>query len=153
MGRFADVAKAEVLTKLPWFKPGAYVVRVLNCKDVASKDKNTDFYIVELEVLRSSNPDIVVGGKYAWTQDRHKKYVGGPAVREFVAACLDVDPNDERLNDEELLEATVGGADGEGPQPFAGKVLSLICENIKTKKNTDFTKHIFQPYKEQAQDG
>lgn len=145
MGRFADVANAQVLTKLPWYKPGSYIVRVLNCKNIVSQDKNTEYYIVETEVLASTNPEINVGGKYSWTQDRKKKYVGAAAVRAFIAACLGIDANDPNIN-EDVIEASVGGEDGEGPQPLAGKILALSCDDILTKAKTHFTRHTWQHY-------
>ncbi len=150
MGRFADVANAQVLTKLPWFEPGgSFVVRILACKYITSQDKNTDYYIAEMEVLDSSLPSIPVGSKRSWTQDAKKKYVGPAAVRAFIAACMGIDANDPNIT-EEVIGATVGGETGDGPQPFAGKVLFLTTNNILTKAKSNFTKHNWQSYTEAA---
>ena len=77
-------------------------------------------------------------------------------VKGFVAACLGIDPEDPRLSGEEGDQATaaiagfydakgVWKADGSGEQPCAGKELMLVCQNTKTKANTDFTLHLWSP--------
>ncbi len=169
MGRFSDVAEAKPLTKLPWFPTGfSGALRILQCKCITGKTKQntqTEFYIVEVEVVTSNLPDVPPGAHRSWTQDRKKAFVGAESVKLFIGAVMGIDANDPQIT-EEVIGASVGDYDvvggalvevtklvppkkwGEGFQPFAGKLVDLVTATIKTKANTDFTKHTWVHHNE-----
>jgi hypothetical protein len=159
MGRFSDVADAKPMTKLPHMQLGTFRTRIIHVKDVDGMRKDntpTTYWIVEFEILESSNPEIKVGQRYGWVHDRKRAFVGPKAVKSFVAACLGIEAEDERLTGDEGDKATAAIAgyynedetpnnDGSGAQPMAGRELMLVCQNTLTKAKTNFTVHLWAP--------
>lgn len=141
MGRFSGIASAKAQTRYPYFPPDVRLrLRILECKYQPSSNKNTNFCIVEFEVLESSNTDAVpVGAKHVWIQDACKPHVGERAVKEFIAAAIDADPNAPELASEEVYEEVFD------KQALAGKEIRCVTDTIITRAKTNFTRHIFGP--------
>jgi hypothetical protein len=165
MSLFSGIKEVSISKSGQYFKPGNYKVRI---KAVKTQDSQVGpakkFFIVETEVLKSSNPDIAVGSERSQIIDM-SNVMALPNVKYFVAAASGVDPNSEGINGEvegywkkKLAEDGVlkPGEDVSFDQicelvvsainPLGGIELDLECMNITTKgEGKEFTKHLWQP--------
>lgn len=162
MGHFSKIKGTKVTPSGQWFKPGNYTVKIKACKVVESSQDNRAFFIVETEVLESTNPDITPGMDRSQAIDL-TKVMGMPNVKGFVAAASGVDPYTEGLDEqveaewarrlaeqgvtekidyEQICELIISELN-----PLRGQVMQLECVNITKKKDGgDFTKHNWQPF-------
>jgi hypothetical protein len=158
MGMFDGIEDATVSKSGQYFKPGNFLVEL---KAVKQQDSATapgkQFFIIETQVLESSNPDIPVGNERSQVITMGQT-MSLPNVKAFMAAVSGVDPNADDVNAQveaywmpklggqhtsfdKICELVVGPAN-----PLAGLKLRLVCEEIQTKGTKQpFTKHLWQP--------
>ena len=136
--RVEKVSEADIFQRKPYFQEGNYKVRVLTVHARDGRNGNS-FFVVEAEVLESSNADIMIGGTYAWVQKMNND-AGPGAVKMFIAALVDVDPKSPEFDDinAEFCELIVSDE-----QPKAGKEMGLQChmKMIGDNKDKPFTVH------------
>jgi len=134
-----DEAKAAG-DKLPNMLPGTFKVRIDRIKDFEGFQGDL-FYIIEFEVLESSNEDIEVGKFYSQVI-KYNQTMGPINVKRFVMAASGLDPNDSE--NEEAIGAEEVEESLSDEQPFSGLVMDLQCDNITTQKNKPFTKYTWE---------
>lgn len=112
--------------------PGKFKVEIKECKVIKSTQKGTDMFVVGLKILESNNPKNPAGQLASWVVNMGQLSALGN-VRGFLAAATGEDI-------ENIDEDTADGLVGEG-SPLIGGELWVTTDMIKTKKQTDFTKH------------
>ena len=150
MGRFSGLGAIKSNTGGFYFQPGEYTVQILGVK-MAKSRKGTDCFIIETEVLESTNPERPKGCQpsqvIALKSDILQTALSN--VKQFAGAALGIDDPDSYVPDggqdpddfwEEALEFLVSDE-----QPAKGAMLGLSCVNIQTKAGNDFTKHFWKP--------
>lgn len=143
MGRFSTTAKAEARKTRRYFVPGNFKVRV---QEIEAYDADGTLCVaVKTEVLESSVDEIQVGEsrQVSWPVSK-KKHPGAQFFKQFIAACMGIDLDDDSTTDEEweqTCELVVSAK-----QPLAGKelyadVVPVIKEGVplKTKTGAVFT--------------
>ena len=147
MGIWDRLKTAEVFEKGQYLPPGGkYLVEI---KKVLEKDTRSSgkAFIVELEIVESNHPDVKVGSKYSWFQSMRDLDVAMPAIKEWLAAVSGINPRDRvRVKNEldgkivAVIEAAIEDNVLEGERVW--------CETFskKTKKNLDFTCHVWSPH-------
>lgn len=156
MGMFDGIEDAQVSKSGQYFKPGSYRVKIKAVKgQESSATPGKHFFIVETEVLESSNPDIPVGNERSQVITMGEQ-MALPNVKMFMAAVSGVDPNSDTINEEveaywepklgqhmsfkDICELVTSSAN-----PLEGLELALVCEEITTKgTGKPFTKHLWQ---------
>lgn len=137
MGRFGGVEKAQPSEGGVWVIPGVYDVEVLKCKAGTSRKKQ-DFFVAELEVISSNNPERPVGSRMSWMATLKEDTPALGDVRAFIATAEKTPLKDVT---EEVCDYVVGEAN-----PLKGKRLHLVATNIKTRSGGDFTKAQWDAY-------
>ncbi len=133
----------------PKLEYGRHVLRI---KEIILKDlfQGGQSYIVQFEVLESSNQSCTVGETRSWQQNmtKHPKWAKR-AVAEFVAAVYGVElPKEKGRYDAELKPKIVAITDASyGPQQtFAGQVIrATVSFESDDGINEGFPKTIFYP--------
>lgn len=146
MSLWAGLSTAQVFENGVYFGPGIFDVEIVRC---LSKDtqKSGLAFIVETEVLTSTNPEHPAGAKRTWFQSMKNKNVGFGAVAGFLLHAFALENNAARKTDffpflePFMLRVT-------GPENvLSGCYLHLQCSMIKTKeKGNDFTRHDWSPF-------
>jgi len=145
---FSGLSQAKISESGVYLPPnGRFKVKILKCQLIHPRDGSAAF-VVDLEVLESSIPDIKVGETRNWYQKNNDSFLG--AVLEFMAAAFGFNANDPahkaaietqlKPQAEQYAEATVGPA-----QMLAGKILRVETQKRDTRSGGDFTKHIWMP--------
>lgn len=138
-----DDAKAAG-DKLPNMLPGTFRVRIDKVKDFEGYQGDL-FYIIEFEILESSNEKIEVGKFYSQVI-KYNQPMGPINVKRFVMAASGLDPNDpdneDAIGSEEVEESL------SDDQPFCGLEMGLQCDNITTREGKPFTKHTWEAVEE-----
>lgn len=130
MGIFSGIENVVASGKTPYVEPGMYKVRVEACKNVDGHRGN--FFIVEMEVLESSNPERMPGSIMSWSVKLDKAYLATALgdVKAFVQAAT----MDASVSEDDILEAC-------SPEnPLKGSILRINAFNTKTKAGKDYTK-------------
>ena len=151
-GKFKGITDAKVFKGGQYFKEGLYKVKILAVKWVESARDKSEYFVIETEVLESSNPEIAVGSERSQVID-YGQTMGLPNIKAFVAAASGIDPYaSDNLNDEVVdfwSKLTGQHIDFEDivemlikENPLEGEVMDLECTEIITKeKKQPFTKH------------
>jgi len=124
-------------------KPGRYLVEVTKVKEGKMRPpKNTDFVVVEMKVLESSDlKEHPLKSTMTWMATADKDaFVSN--MKHFVAACLNIDEGEV---DRKMLK----NASSE-ENPLMGVCLQVNAILVKTKADKDFTKVMFSFVSEQA---
>ena len=150
MSIFAGLKTAEVFQQGNYFDVGIYDVRVTRCL-VKQTLRSGMGFIVELEILSSTNPKHPPGSSASWFQGMSKNPATAlSAVKEFVIALQGLDPKKDvdriKVEIDPSIEQWTEAAIGQ-QNIFAGKVVHLECFIKKTReKQTDFTVHRWSPF-------
>ncbi len=140
---------------------GLFEVKILSTirkmgfnKTFTVRDK--ELFIVEFEILKSTNDNHKPGSTSSWTC-KDPSEGGSGDIKCFALAASGTDPRSVKETDDEaqnlaslLAFAAMGEAEAfkrlELPEDFfVGQVVKLETKTVKTKANTDFTKHIWSP--------
>ena len=131
-----DVEGAEASSGGVYVDPGAYIVDLDLCKRGISR-KGKKYFLIELDIIESSNPDRPVGTRMTW-QVNIPELVGGkyenPAlgnVKKFVATVMKSAISE--VNGK-VLDLVTSPA-----QPLRGKRMRISATNITLKSGGDFT--------------
>jgi hypothetical protein len=143
MGLFSEIAKAQVNLGGNYLKPpGKYLLYIEACKTPSNR-KNKDYYVVEFSILQCNNPACPAGMRASWTANLSDHDAALGNVKGFLAAALGV--TFEQI-DESGAEASVSAEN-----PLRGRLIYADVTNVKTKANTDFSKHIWTPVPDELQ--
>ena len=154
MGLFTGINDAEVTAGGRYFAPGNYRVKIKGVKVIESRRSKKDLFIIECEVLESTN-DKYKPGSTASQVIVMNEIMSLPNVKGFMCAASGVDPEDDDANDKvgkqwtELTGKKMSFEDAceyaiSPDQPLAGTELELECVEIITKgKGQPFTKHVW----------
>lgn len=138
MGVFGKIKDAKPSQGGVYILPGVYKVQVQACKAGQARD-GRDFFVAELLVLESDNPDRPVGCSMSWMQMVDKRYeetaLGN--IKTFISVLTQT-PSHEV--DEAGVELIVSAAN-----PCAGMMIKASAVNITTKKGDPFTKVTWLP--------
>jgi len=118
-----------------YFLPGNYLVEIDTVKVITSR-KDEDLFIVVAEVKDSDNDQRKPGCKPSWVVNMKQDPAPGN-IKSFLAAIYGIDTED--LNGEGWESLYDDSVDEDNP--LCGCKVNLNAANIKTKKDTDFTKH------------
>ena len=150
-------------TKLVYDSPANYRLKIKRCLwKSARAPKRGEYYIVEGEVVKSSNPRVQVGSVRTWMQAMDND-VGQTSATDFMCAALGFDRRDAT----DLVEIKKFDAAGKLPEMLASTLedpTDPACENslkelfvdvevkeITTKvKQQPFNLHTFYPVKPAA---
>jgi hypothetical protein len=139
MGIFSKIGKVGAARpKGQFFTKGRYDVSVVSVRHVESKVGSDQFFVVDFDIQESTNPDLPAGTAATWMTKLNGKYpdMALADIKAFVMAATNAD-------EEDVDEATIEEAlEGDGTA-LAGMALRIVVDNVKTKANTDFSKHNF----------
>lgn len=142
MGMFRGMNDADPAgTRNPYFLEGKYVVRIVSCATIASR-LNVPFFIVESEIMESTNEELPVGVTVS-TLYNLQKDMGLPNVKRFIGVANGLtDPEEikEQVT-EEVAELTVSEE-----QPLTGVILRVNARKHVTKKGDEIVVVDWMPY-------
>jgi len=130
MGMFATIKEAKVSQGSVYLKPGVYKTKINACKSGKTR-AGIGFFVVELEAIESSNPDLPPGSACSWMVTLDKEPALGN-IKSFLSIATDTP---EEQIDEAGVELVCSAAN-----PLKGTLLKCSAINIKTKAGKDFTK-------------
>lgn len=143
MGYFNNIDKAKVSLGGAYLKPDAtYLCSVAAVKMVRSR-RGKDLYTVELEVLKSTHPEVRPGAKATWQANLSDHDAALGNVKLFLAATV---PCGFEEADEGVADMSITPEN-----PLRGRLITVRTVNQKTLKGSDFTKHIFEEVAETDQ--
>lgn len=136
MGLFSKIKEAKSNGGGVYFLPGTYTLECNALKTGKTREGDRPFFVAEFTILASSNPDRPVGTSVSFMVmlDKFIETALGN-VKGCVAALFNIP-------EEEVDEAGVETAVGD-QNPAKGLKVKASATNIKTKKQTDFTKVVF----------
>lgn len=150
---YEGVGDAKVSKRGNYMKPGKYLVKIQSVKEVKGQKAGEKFFIVEMKVLESNNPEIAVGAEKAWVV-KMENVMALPNIKAFVAAASGVDPFVENAKD--LVEAFWTKMHPAGEQMTFSRIVSemvvqanalegvdmgLECVTTTTQEGNPFTVH------------
>ena len=137
MGRFSGVNKARQSGGGNWWKKGKYRTRITKVE--FRNGHKGESYIIEGEVLASSNPEILVGETRSQVIKMDKESALGN-IGSFMGVCAAVMTGENLANPDlnEVTEADVEASHGED-QPLVGLELEIDAYDIETKAGNPFT--------------
>lgn len=148
---WSGLKDAQTFDRGTYLNPGDYTLKIVNCLTKQTQ-KSGEGFIVEFEVLETSDPvHHAVGSKATWFQGLKNVQVSLGAIKEFLAAVfgypLNQAPYKARFEAEmgPQLEA-IAAAASDGRNYLAGQIVKVKTEQVKTQKQTDFTRHTWSPY-------
>jgi hypothetical protein len=149
---YDGVGDAKVTKRGSYMKPGKYLVKILAVKEVKGQ-RGGEFFIVEMKVLESNNPEISVGSEKAWVV-KMDNLMALPNIKGFVSAASGVDPLVDNAKD--LVEAFWTKIHPAGEHMSFSRIVSemvvqanalegvdmgLECVNTTTQEGNPFTVH------------
>lgn len=133
MGMFDGIETAQISGGGAYFKPGAYKAKIISCKAIRDR-KGVGTFVVESELLESSEPTLPVGSVCSWVVKLDKEPALGN-IKAFVAAAMDADPKAVKAEN-------VDQVCSEG-NPLKDTILKVSATNITTKTGNPFTKVVW----------
>lgn len=150
MGLFTGVENAKMSEGGIYAQEGRYEVEVKTMKMITSR-KNENFMLVEFEVLSAKK----TGGEEPTGNGVTCGYMMNAGQDSFLGnAKAVVTAATAELSGEDFDAVKVTTADMDlavsSENPFSGVKLNLDVVKVKTKKGTDYSKHIWTPRKASA---
>jgi hypothetical protein len=127
---YGGISEAKYSEGGVYVLPGRYRFKVLGCKHITTRKKQEAF-VVELEVMESTNVERPVGSLCSWMVTLDKEPALGN-IKAFI--CVAVPCAEEQVN-EQAVHLIIG----EG-QPLKNRIVRAVATNITTKAGRDFTK-------------
>ena len=116
MGFFDKARDAKVSERGTYFEPGSFRVKVRNCKTFTDR-KSIDYFVVELEVMKSSNQEDPIGQVRTWMQKTTGVELAFANIKAFAAAASGIDLRAVPKHEEDAVGAEIV------------KILELSCED------------------------
>lgn len=157
---FKGLRDAKVFERGVFLSEGGYRLRVLKCL-LKHTRKSGDAYIVEFEVVKSSNEKHPVGSKATWFQKMTDPDVAFGALKLFMYAMLGFEyPKDKDLlvaeidpKLEELMAETCVEIDGRKVREHGtldGKLIDVTVALKDTTAGKKFSNHVWQTVRDAA---
>lgn len=134
-GMFDGIEGARVSEGGVYLKPGVFKARIMAVKALKDR-KGVGTFVVECELIESSNDDLPKGTIASWVVKLDKEPALGN-IKAFAAAATGVSAKEVTAKAIELIVS-------EG-NPLRDTVLKISAQNIKTKAGSDFTKVTWSP--------
>lgn len=144
MGKFSGIEDASISSGGVYFLAGKYIVKVKRCFTMRSRKKE-DLFIVECEIIESTNEDRPAGTSASWVVNFKQDAALGN-IKGFIGAANGLE-DEASINaevTEEVCEYVVSD-----DNPLAGTVLLLEATDVKTRAGNPFTKHAWAPFSEE----
>lgn len=151
--RWEGLSEAKGFKTGNYMKPGKYRVKINAVKWVRGQLK--EWFVVEMTILQSNNPEIPIHSERSWTVSMESSNVmRWPNIKMFIAAASGVDGTLD--NSTQLIEKTWTDLDGSGvswsldkimdelvvgQNALGGMEMDLECVEVTTKSGDPFTKH------------
>lgn len=138
MGIFAGIEEVKAKVQNRWVEPGNYTVEIAKVKQGRKKETDRPFFLAELSIVESDNPDFVDGDIMTWMTmlKEYKKYFLQD-ISNFISTTMACDPSEVT---EEVVEYVAGEE-----QPLVGKRLTLRAyRQVNPKSGKEFTEHDFR---------
>ena len=128
MSVFAGIAEVEVKKKNRYVEPGNYVAEIAVVKSGTKQQTNQPYFVAELEIIESDNPDFEPGDTMTWMTMVHqyRRYFL-EQVKGFVATAMNADPEEVT---EKVMEFVVGEE-----QPLVGIKLAVRSFQATNQKS------------------
>jgi hypothetical protein len=149
---FSGLGNAEVFQRGKFFQPdfdGIVIIRKTILKNTRAKGIA---FIVEFEVKTTNHDKHPVGSKGSWFQKLQDTTVAFPAIRAWAAACAGYETNQiAEINEDPALRSPIldelvnDAVSSPDDNDYCGVELRLVTTQVKTTKNTDFTRYDFSP--------
>ena len=147
---WSGLKDAQTFDRGTYLNPGDYTLKIVNCLTKQTQ-KSGEGFIVEFEVLESTNPLHAVGSKCTWFQGLKNVQVSLGAIKEFLAAVYGYPLNrpeykarfEAEMNPQ--LEA-IAAAASDGRNILAGQIVKVNTTMVTTQQNKPFTRHTWTPY-------
>mgnify|MGYP003138721504 CR=1 FL=1 len=138
MGMFAGVSEVAVRKKNRYLEEGNYTVEISAIKSGRSNQTEKPYFVAELDIIESDNPDFREGETVTWMTMLHQyKKCFLEDVKNFVSTVLNVDPDEVT---EEVCEFVSGEE-----QPLVGKRLYVSTRlSTNQKSGKTFTESDFR---------
>ena len=138
MGMFAGVSEVAVRKKNRYLEEGNYTVEISAIKSGRSNQTEKPYFVAELDIIESDNPDFREGETVTWMTMLHQyKKFFLEDVKNFVSTVLNVDPDEVT---EEVCEFVSGEE-----QPLVGKRLYVSTRlSTNQKSGKTFTESDFR---------
>ncbi len=127
---FGGIEKATFSEGGVYVLPGVYRVKLLACKHIRTRTQK-DAFVVEMEILESSNKERQPGSVMSWMVTMDKEPALGN-VKQFISVAVPCAM--DQVNEEGVLYIV-----GE-KNPLKGRVLRIAATEIQTKAGRPFTK-------------
>ncbi len=138
MGIFAGIEEVKAKVQNRWVEPGNYTVEIAKVKQGRKKETDRPFFLAELSIVESDNPEFVEGDIMTWMTmlKEYKKYFLQD-ISGFISTTMDCDASEVT---EEVVEYVASEE-----QPLVGKRLTLRAyRQVNTKSGKEFTEHDFR---------
>lgn len=159
MSRWEGLSESKVSKTGSYMQPGKYRVKINAVKWIKGQ-LGKEFFVVEMVVLQSNNPDIPVHSERSWVVSMEASNVmRWPNVKAFIAAASGVDGTLD--NATALIEEVWSKLDPEGRVLTLDQIMdefiigeanalrdlemNLECVQVTKKDGDPFTKHNWQP--------
>ena len=135
---FAGVSEVAVRKKNRYLEEGNYTVEISAIKSGRSNQTEKPYFVAELDIIESDNPDFREGETVTWMTMLHQyKKFFLEDVKNFVSTVLNVDPDEVT---EEVCEFVSGEE-----QPLVGKRLYVSTRlSTNQKSGKTFTESDFR---------
>lgn len=138
MGLFDKIKDAKSTQGGVYIAPGVYRLKVRCLKQGQARD-GRNFVVAEFETLESTNPERPVGGFQSWMVMLDKRYEE-TALGNIKGFLSILTSTPEHEVDGAGVEMAFSAAN-----PCEGLEIRASASNIKTKKDSDFTKVVWAP--------
>ena len=152
MGMFKGVNEAKVYDKGVYMEPGHNWVLKFE-KAIAKETRASgNAFIVEFSVIESTCSAAPPGAKRTWFQSMKDKDVAFGAIKEFMRALCNVNPDSKHEVEEfdngleEILELATEFEGDADQHPLVGCKIRCETRTVKTKKGEDFTLHAWSRF-------
>lgn len=135
MGIFDDIKDAKASMDSDYVRPGEYLFRIDGAKRDKSR-KGDEFACLEMTCVHVFDDNNGAGHRVGNTPThmlmaKHDSFLGN--IKAMISSIMDCDP--EEIGPEQAQTVFSGVS-----TPLKGLVVHVLATNIKTKKNTDFTR-------------
>lgn len=143
MSIWQNLPGATVYERGTFLVPGLYTLRVRNTLDKTTRKGRA--FIVEFEVVESSNSTHYPGQRVTWFQKLLDLNIAMGAIKEFCGAVFEKDlavEADRHAFDTQIAPSLAGIMEKATTEnSLAGAVIRCEVTQVKTKAGTDFSRH------------
>jgi hypothetical protein len=125
----------------PYLLDGQYILKIHKCGMINGREGKL-FFLAELDILASSNPDRPEGLRVSWMTNM-KKDMGPVNTKRFLAAAMGIDPDSEDANKQ--ITGDVARIAVSEENPLKDAEIAAQATTITTKAGDPFLDVKWQP--------